>query len=96
MTRVSFRRDKEDDPQRTVHLMKCQQKRVSLGFAASSSSRDLLGVVDMGERTMPMDVVPSPETDAMMLAAVRPHGHDEPHEVSRSEFESAMSRAFLC
>ena len=32
----------------------------------------------------------SSETDAMMLAAVRPYGHEEPHEVRRREFESPV------
>ena len=90
MTRVSFRREKEDE--------------VSLGFSASSSSRDVLGDADMGVRPMPMEEVPpvlpptepphamdlSSETDAMMLAAVHPYGHEEPVEVSRTEFESTV------
>ena len=30
----------------------------------------------------------SDETDAMTLAAVHPYGHEEPLEISRTEFES--------
>ena len=84
--------------------MKCQQQRVSLSFAASSRSRDMLGDVVMGEIPMPMEQVPprlppalainpSAETDAMMLPAVRPYGHEEPLEASKAEFESTVREA---
>ena len=32
----------------------------------------------------------SPETDARMLAAIHPYGHEEPSEISRTEFESIV------
>ena len=70
------------------HLVKCQQKRIAQGFSSSSSSRNVLGDVVMGEVPTPIEelliflsVEPPPvvetlsETDAMMLAAVRPYGH---------------------
>ena len=73
--RVSFQRDREGEPRRTVgqvpdlpntqlvvqgadgrsyrHLLKCQQKRIELGFSASSSSRDVRGDVVMEEAPPP-------------------------------------------
>ena len=36
----------------------------------------------------------SPETDAMMLAAIHPYGHEEPLEISRTEFESIVRNGF--
>ena len=108
--KVSFQRDREDDPRPTAgqvrdhhntqlrvcscdgrscrHLLKCQQKRVTVGFSASSRSRDVLGDVVMGEVPIPLEELPplpppaepSPvlqttsETDAMSLAAIHPYG----------------------
>ena len=36
----------------------------------------------------------SDETDAMTLAAVHPYGHEEPLEISRTEFESFVRDGF--
>ena len=82
--------------------MKCQQERITLGFSASSSSRDVLGDVVMGE--VPIPPLPpaeqppmlktSSETDAMMLAAIHPYGREEPLEISRTEFESIVRDGF--
>ena len=36
----------------------------------------------------------SSETDAKMLAAIRPYGHEEPLEISRTEFESIVRDGF--
>ena len=36
----------------------------------------------------------SEETDAMMLAAVHPYGHEEPLAISRTEFESLVRDGF--
>ena len=85
------------------HLLKCQQKRVELGFSASRSLRDVRGDVVMEDAPTPLEEVPPPpppaepppvlrtseETDAMTLAAVHPHGHEEPLEISWTEFESS-------
>ena len=86
------------------HLMKCQQKRIELGLSASSRLRDVLGDLVMSEVPTPLEEVPpspppaepppvlrtSDETDAMTLAAVHPYGHEEPLEISRTEFESLV------
>ena len=77
--------------------MKCQQKRIELGLSASSRFRDFLVDVVMNEVPTPLEEVPPPpalaepppllktseETDAMMLAAVHPYGHEELLEISR-------------
>ena len=36
----------------------------------------------------------SDETDAMVLAAVHPFGHEDPLEISRTEFESIVRDGF--
>ena len=83
------------------HLLKCQQERVELGLTASSSLRDVRGDVVMEEAPTPVEEVPPPpppaepppvlrtsdEADAMTLAAVHPYGHEEPLEISRTEFD---------
>ena len=90
------------------HLLKCQQKRVKLGFSASSGSREVLGDVVMGEVPIPEEEVLPPfppaeppplmktssETDAMMLAGIHQYGHEEPLEISRTEFESIVKDGF--
>ena len=55
-----------------------------------------------GEVPMPLEEVPPPHaepppmvntssgTDAMMYAAIHPHGHEQPLENSRTEFESIV------
>ena len=59
----------------------------------------------MNEMPTPLEEVPPPpppaeplktseETDAVMLAAVHPCGHEEPLEISRTEFESLMRDGF--
>ena len=37
----------------------------------------------------------SEETDVMMLAAVQPYGHEDPLEISRTEFESFVRDGWL-
>ena len=81
------------------HLLKCQQKRTELGFSASSSLRN--GDVVMEEAPPPPPPAEPPpvlrtsdETDAMTLAAVHPYGHEEPLEISRTEFESFVRDGF--
>ena len=90
-------RRQRSDPRRTAgqvwdhqtrsyrHLLRCQQKRIALGFSVSSSSRDVQGDVVMSEVPTPLEEVQPPpppaeppfllktssETDAMMLAAIR-------------------------
>ena len=82
------------------HLLKCQQKRVVLGFSASSSLRDVGDVVMEEAPPRPPPAEPpavlrtSDETDAMTLAAVHPYGHEEPLEISRTEFESFVRDGF--
>ena len=62
----------------------------------------------MNEVPTPLEEVPPPpppaepppllktseETDAMMLVAVHPYGHEEPLEISRTEFESLVRDGF--
>ena len=82
-------------------LLKCQQKRVELGLTASSSLRDMRGDVVMDEAPPPPPPAEQPpvlrtseETDAMTLAAVHRHGHEEPLEISQTEFESFLRGGF--
>ena len=42
----------------------------------------------------PPSLKTSSETDAMMLAAIHPYGHEEPLEISRTEFESIVRDGF--
>ena len=42
----------------------------------------------------PLLLKTSSETDAMMLAAIDPYSHEEPLEISRTEFESIVSDGF--
>ena len=104
--KVSFQRDKEDDPRRTAGQVRDHQK--TLGFSASSSSRGVLGDVDMGEVPIPLEEVPvlpppaepprmlrtSSETGAMMLAAIHPYGREGLFEISKTEFESIVGDGF--
>ena len=83
------------------HLLKCQQKRIELGFSASSRLRDVRGDVVMEEAPPPPPPAEPPpvlrtsdETDAMTLAAVHPYGHEEPLEISWTEFESFVRDGF--
>ena len=83
------------------HLLKCYQKRVELGFSASSSLLDVGSDVVMEEAPpLPPPTEPPPvlrtseETYAMTLAAVHPYGHEEPLEISRTEFESFVRDGF--
>ena len=90
------------------HMLKCQQKRVELGLSASTSLRDVRVDVVMNEVPTPLEEVPplpprsepppllktSEETDAMMLVAVHPYGHEEPLEISRTEFEPLVRDGF--
>ena len=57
----------------------------------------------MSEVPIPLEEVQPPppplwktssETDAMMLAAIHPYGHEEPLEISRPEFESIVRDGF--
>ena len=52
------------DGRRCRHLLRCQQKRITLGFSASSSSRDVLGDVVMSEVPIPLEEVPPPPLPA--------------------------------
>ena len=90
------------------HLTRCQLKRRERGLPASSSSRDALGDTVMSDAPTSMEEAslppppaePPPEqqgstdTDAMVLAAVHPYGHEEPVETSRIEFESIVRYGF--
>ena len=90
------------------HLVKFQQKRIELGLSASSSLRDVVGDVVVSEVPTSIEEVPPPsppaepppvlktsaETDAMILAAAHPYGHEEPLEISRTEFESIVRDGF--
>ena len=74
----------------------------------SISSRDVRGDVVMNEAPTPLEEVPPPpppaepppvlrtseETDAMMLAAVHPYGHEDRLNISRTEFESLVKGGF--
>ena len=90
------------------HLVKCQQKRSELGFSASSSSQDAMGDTVMRDAPTPVEEAspppppaePPPElkvsadTDAMVLAAVHPYGHEELVETSQMEFQSVVRDGF--
>ena len=85
----------------TDMLLKCQQKRVEQGLTASSSLSDVRGDVVMEEGPPPPQPAKPPpvfrtseETDAMTLAAVHPYGHEEPVEISRTDFKSIVRDGF--
>ena len=72
-----------------------------LGLTASSSLRDVRGDVVMEEAPPPPQPAEPPpvlrtseEADAMTLAAVHRYGHEEPLEISRTEFQSFVRDGF--
>ena len=88
--------------------MRSRQKRSELGLFGRSSSRDVQSDVVISEVStpteeaspLPLPSEPPPEwkyssdTDATILAAVHPYGHEQPVKTSRTEFESIVRDGF--
>ena len=53
------------------HLLRCQQKRIQLGLSASSSSREVLDDVVMGEVSTPQEEVQPPPLHAEPLPSLK-------------------------
>ena len=82
------------------HLLRCQQKRISLRQAVHVKFRCEVVIPQEEVQPPPPPAEPPPslktssETDAMMLAATHPYGHEEPLKTSRTKFASIVRDGF--
>ena len=103
---MNRKRKKEQEKTRTrkTRTRKTRTRKTRTRKTRTRKNKNKGGDFVMSEEPGPLGEVPpppppaepppvlksSPETDAMMLAAIHPYGHEEPLEISRTEFESIV------